>query len=263
MREIEFRSNAIEPTECLKLGWKIFLSRFWLFLGLVLFLGFQIGFIIQMISPFPAFFTQLISTVISGCVSTGIFYVVLSEIDGKRSDFTMVANVLPSASSIGVVALIGAAPSLILGLIFSRIYDASEIFSASSNNIASLGSKFFLFTALGLFISFMLYFAYPLIAEYRLGAVETLKLSATAATQNFKGLVALCVLNFLIFLGALFVGLLFIMALGAGSTALGAEFSVLIMIPMWVSLSVAVSLSYANAAHAYRQVFPRNDKSVI
>ncbi len=262
MREIEFRRNAINPTECLKLGWDTFTSRFWLFLGVCLFLGFPLVTLVQFVSPFPAFFTQIISAVISGGISTGIFYIVLTEIDGKRADFTMIAKVLPSVSAIGLIALIGATPGLILGAIVSRNSNVNDIFM-TQEELTAIGPWIFIFTLLGIVISFFLYFAYPLIAEYRLGAIETIKLSSSAALENARGIIILGLINFLITLAAVFIGVFFLMAIGARTMALGAEVRWLPMIPLWFSLAVSVSLSYAVVAHAYRHVFPKCDRSVI
>ncbi len=264
MREIDFRSNAIDPTLCLKLGWKTFQSRMWLFLGLCLFLGFPIGFLVGFISPFPPFITRLISTVVSGSITAGIFYIVLTEIDGKRSDFTMIANVLPAISSISVVSLIGAAPGMIFSAIVSGNSDANAILVATKE-ITAIGPAVFVFSLIGLLVSFFLYFAYPLLAEYRLRAIETIKLSSSAARQNVRGIVALTILNFLIFVSAVLVGVFFVSTLIIGSVAIGGDGSVffLTLIPLWILMSTAVSISYATVAHAYRQVFPKSNESVI
>lgn len=233
MEKIEYRSGAVNAGECVSKGWSAAGQNYGLFFGV----AFVVILIIIVISLIP-FANIILDPIIGGPLSVGLYYVYLRKIDGESADFGMAFSGFSHFVPAIVVSFVLSAPFIILDVIqlsidFTAFPQVAEIgnpqmFQAFTAVQIAIGVFTFL---IFLMIQILLYFSYMLIAEYKLGAIDAMKLSVEAASANLSGLILLIILEILLgFAGALacLIGILFIMP-----------------------------VIYAADVCAYRQVFPK------
>ena len=234
MEHIQFYKNSISAGDCVSNGWNLVTKNFGMYLG------------ISIIALILAGCIPCVSLFLVGPILTGIYYVCLRDISGEPVEFGMMFRGFDVFVPAMVVGIIQSIPEMFgQGLRFS--VNIADIFSRSGNSdhfqsdgvgIALLGGLTAIIVMVGLAIFLMaiilrisLFFAFPLIIEHKLGAVDAMKLSARAAWSNLGGLILLFILEF-------FVALIGILACIIG-------------------IFVAIPVIYAANAFAYRQVFPR------
>jgi len=233
MNHIKFNSGAINASDCISNGWNLVKQNYGLFFGISLVA-------LLLVACIPC-----LNIFIAGPVTCGVYYCFLKEMRGEPTSFGEMFkgfdNFLP-AMVVGIIAaipeIIGQGVRLTVNLADLGLRSGSRDFyqTGEQQTILAGGLIFFaIVVGLILFLASIalrisLYFALPLIAEHRLGAVEAMKLSAQAAWSNVGGLILLFILEF-------FVALLGVLALCVG---------ILFVIP----------IIYAANAFAYRQVFP-------
>ena len=234
MEHIQFYKNAISAGDCVSNGWNLVTKNFGMYLG------------IAIVAMILAGCIPCVSLFLVGPILTGIYYVCLRDISGEPVEFGMMFrgfDVFVPAMIVGIIQSIpemfgqGLRFSVNIADIFSRGGN-SDHFQSDGAGIALLGGLTAIIIVVGLAIFLMaivlrisLFFAFPLIIEHKLGAVDAMKLSARAAWSNIGGLILLFILEF-------FVALIGILACIMG-------------------IFVAIPVIYAANAFAYRQVFPR------
>lgn len=224
MAEIQFNVGVIRPVECFKEAWELIKSDYWL-----LFAIFLVGALIGGASMY----------VLLGAMMCGIFYCYIQKIDGKPVAFEGLFKGFSYFVPSLLVTIIIVIPLFILMAAVYGPFIAAALMGSklSSDELMGLiaGSLLIdlIVAVVMICVHTLLFFAFPLIVDRNLSALEAMKTSARAVRQNLGGVIGL------IFVGA---GINFIGALACG---IGAYFTVPIVV--------------AGNMLAYRKVFPRQD----
>jgi hypothetical protein len=221
MAEVEFRTGVIRPIECFKEGWELIKDQYWLLFAISL-----VGVLIGGASMY----------ILLGAMICGIFYCYFQKIDGKTLKFEDLfkgfSYFVPSLLLMLVVII----PTIVLMAI---IYVPLIIAVAAGKNLNSdelltifLGGLAvdIVFTIIMVCFHTLLMFAFPLVVDRNLPALQAIKLSIRAVWANLSGVAGLFGVGFVINI------------LGALACGIGAYF----VIPIVISGNIV----------AYRKVFP-------
>jgi hypothetical protein len=224
--QIEFKRNAVDPVECIKGGWNLIRSQYWLFVGITV-----VGIIIGSVVPLG---------ILMGPMMCGIYLAIFQTRRGQPIEFGLLfkgfdyfgdAVIATLLHMIPIFLII--VPSYILFYVgmFATIA-ASSAGNGESNPAALLGfmGVFLIFLLVIMVVLIMLSviftFAYPLIVDRRMSGLEAVKLSIRAAFANFWRLLGMLLLTGLLtFVGALFcyVGAFLVMPISFAAIALAYE----------------------------------------
>ena len=234
MNHIEFYKGAISAGDCVSNGWNLVKQNYGMYLG------------IGLVAMILAGCIPCVSLFLVGPIMCGVYYVYLRDIRGEQVDFGMMFKGFDVFLPAMIVGIIQAIPEIIgQGIRFTVDLADLGLRSGGSNNfqaddtrvaIASGLLIVYIIIALAIFLfavalRISLVFAFPLIIEHKLGAIEAMKLSAQAAWSNLGGLILMFILEFLIALGG----------------------ALLCIVGVFL---ISIPLIYAANAFAYRQVFP-------
>jgi hypothetical protein len=226
--QIEFKRNVVEPVECIKAGWNLIRSQYWLFVGMAV-----VGLIIGSVVPLG---------ILMGPMMCGIYLALFQTRRGQPIEFGMLFKGFDYFGDAVVATLLHMIPMFLI-IVPSYILFYVGIFAtmaASSqrgepNPAALLGflGVFFVFILVIMvaliLLSVIFTFAYPLIVDRRMSGLEAVKLSIRAALANFWRLLGMLLLTGLLtFVGALFC---------------------------YVGAFLVLPVSFAAIAMAYEQVF--------
>ena len=219
---IEFRTGVIRPVECYKEGWELIKDQYWLLLGISI-----VGGIIGGASMY----------ILLGAMICGIYYCYLQKFDTGKVEFEALfkgfSYFLPSL----LVTLLIVIPMII---VLAGIYVP---FIAAAMMGSRLNQDEFLALALTTLaiecvVAFfmvclhtLLMFAFPLIVDRNLSALDAIKTSARAVMKNLGGVIGLILLGF----AATFLGYL----------------------ALCIGLYFVIPIMMAGNAVAYRKVFPK------
>ena len=231
--EVQFRSGVIKPVECLKAGWELVKTDYWVFFGIT-----AVGILLGSFAPFG---------ILIGPMLCGIYYCFLHTMDGDSSKFENLFKGFDYFLPGFIVVLIQIAVMLVL-MIPIYIFMAIGMFSVIS--VAAAGQKgpgagvavgssmiliyivfFLLIMAVTTLLHLCFLFTFPLIVERKLKAVDSIKLSIKGAKANLGGMIILLILSGLLLL----IGVIF----------------------CYVGAFFVLPALFASFAHAYRQVFPK------
>jgi len=222
MQDLEFRTGVIKPVECVKEGFEIIKSDYWLL------------FAIWLVSGILGGISLLIA---SGAMICGAFYCYLRKIDGHPVNFddlwkgmqwfvpglvVMLVIVLPLLVVYGAITI----PFLMAGAMGGRMSEDELV----AMLVGTLAVELVLAVVM-VCIHTLLMFAFPLIVDRNLGAIKAMTTSARAVFGNMGGVAGLFGVNFVLVLAgylAFCVGVYFV-------------------IPIIIAGNVV----------AYRRVFPR------
>lgn len=225
---IEFGRKAVAPMECLRSGWNLIKSQYWLFVGMT-----AVGVIIGSVVPLG---------ILLGPMMCGLYLALFQTRRGNPIEFgilfkgfdyfgdSVVATLLHMIPIVVVIV-----PTYILFYVGLFVMMGQQQSGGEPNPSAMLGffgvfAVFWLVIILLLvLLSIVFTFAYPLIVDRRLSGVEAVKLSIKAALANFWQLLGLLLMTGLMS----FVGVLF----------------------CYVGAFLVMPLSFAAIAMAYEQVF--------
>lgn len=224
MQDKEFRTGVIRPIECVKNGFELIKSDYWLLLAIWL-----VGGIIGSITLFIA----------AGAMTAGTFYCYLRKIDGETVAFDDLWKGMQWFGPALVVMLLIVVPMIfIYGIIYVPIILSAVMGSNLSQD--ELMGLFFGALAIDLVLVFLmvcihtlLIFSFQLIVDRNLGAIKAMTTSARAVMANLGGVGGLMAVNF----GLVVAGYL--------AFCVGIYF----VIPIIIAANVV----------AYRMVFPRAD----
>lgn len=230
MNHIEFYRGAISAGDCVSNGWNLVKQNYGMYLGIGL-----VAFIMTACIP-------CVSLFLAGPIMCGVYYVYLRDIRGEQVDFGMMFKGFDVFLPAMIVGIIQAIPEIISqGIQYSVNIADLGIRSGSGNEelrtaMASglvigaviVALVIFLFTVA---LRISLVFAFPLMIEHQLGAMDAMKLSGRAAWNNLGGLILLFILEILIGLGG----------------------ALLCIVGVFL---ISMPLIFAANAFAYRQVFP-------
>ena len=221
MTNTEFRTGVIKPVECVKEGFELIRKDYWLLFAIAL-VGALIG-----------GFTMYI---LGGAMLCGIMFSYLKAIDGKPVTFDDLWKGMNYFGPGLVVIMVFIVP-VFAYYIFAYVTILAAVLGGAQAGEAGLIGALVVVGLIDLvvliaMVSFhtLLTFAFPLIVDRKLGAVDAMKTSARAVWQNLGGVVGLVLVN---------IGL---MLLGYLALCFGLYFVIPIMI--------------AGNVVAYRRVFP-------
>jgi uncharacterized membrane protein len=199
MQSHEFNTGVIKPVDCMKEGWELIKSDYWLFFGITL-VGLLIG--------------GAVPIVLLGPMLCGIYICFLQKHDGRKPVFGdlfkgfdyFVPGLISSLIIVGI--------SFVAVMIFLFIPYIILIFSfvaaKASGGILPLIGLLIFFAALFLFFVFiaclhaLVVFTHLLIVDRKLSGWDAIRLSMKASRQNLGGVVGFIVVQFVLsFLGLL------------------------------------------------------------
>ena len=199
MNDTAFRIGVIKPIDCFKEGWELIKSDYWILFAIAL-----IGAVVGGFSMY----------ILLGAMACGIFYCYLQKIDTGAVSFDSLWKgfnyFLPSF----VVTLVIVIPVLIVyGIIYVPIVMAMMMGTRLSQDeffglfFGAMAVDLVLVVIMVCFHT-LLMFAYPLIIDRNLPAIEAMKTSARAVWANLSGVAGLIGVYFLLMIpGILTCGL--------------------------------------------------------
>jgi uncharacterized membrane protein len=225
--EIEFKRNAVQPVECVKAGWELIKSQYWLFVGMTV-----VGIIIGSVVPLG---------ILMGPMMCGIYLAIFQTRRGQPIEFGLLFKGFDYFGDAVIATLLHMIPVIIVivPVYISFYIGMFGVIAASGNgepNPAALLGLFGVFGIIWLAVVILLIvlsvvftFAYPLIVDRRLSGLNAVKLSIRAAFANFWRLLGMLLLTGLLTM----VGVLF----------------------CYVGAFLVMPISFAAIATAYEQVF--------
>jgi hypothetical protein len=226
--EVEFKRNAVQPVECVKAGWELIKSQYWLFVGMTV-----VGVLIGSVVPLG---------ILMGPMMCGIYLTLFKTRRGQPIEFGLLFKGFDYFGDAVVATLLHMIPVVVVILptyILFYVGMFAMIGLSSQNgepNPGALIGFFGVFAVLMLVIMILLIvlsvifiFAYPLIVDRRMSGLNAVKLSIRAGFANFWRLLGMLLLTGLL----CFVGVLF----------------------CYVGAFLVIPISFAAIATAYEQVF--------
>jgi Predicted integral membrane protein len=218
----DFQTGVIKPIECVKEGFELIKSDYWIL--------FAITFVAGLIGAFTLY-------ILFGAMACGMFYCYLRKIDGGVVSFDdlwkgfgwwipgfiiMLFILMPMILVYGIIYV-----PIIMAMVMGQNLSQGEL----TGLLVGAFSVDLIFIVIMVCFHTLLMFAFPLIVDRNLSAVKAMTTSARAVLKNMGGVVGLILVNF----GLVLVGEL--------AFCVGIYF----VIPVLIAGNVV----------AYRKVFPR------
>lgn len=186
MQPTEFRAGVIRPVECVKEGFELIKSDYWLLFAISL-----VGAVIGGVTLYILF----------GAMICGIFYAFLKKIDGQPVVFDDLWKGMNFWGPGLIVTLVVVVPLLVyyIGVyvsMFAAIIAGAQLGEAGVMGmlIAVLGVDVVVLVLLVCFHT-LLMFSFPLIVDRNLGALDAMRTSARAVWRNLGGVAGLMGVN--------------------------------------------------------------------
>ncbi len=221
MNEENFKTGVINPIECFKEGWELIKSDYWILFAITL-----VGMLIGGFSMY----------ILLGAMLCGIYFSFLQKIDTGTVSFDNLWKGFSFILPAFLVMLLIIVPMIIIYVI---IYVPFIIQLASGSSMSSSEFTSMLIGALAIdavlaviMVCFhtLLLFAFPLIIDKNMSAIQAVKTSAKAVWQNLSGVVGVIAVQF-------------------GLSILG-------MLTCGIGMYFLMPIMLAGFAVAYRKVFP-------
>lgn len=223
--EVEFKRNAVEPIECVKAGWNLIRSQYWLFVGITV-----VGVIIGSVVPLG---------ILMGPMMCGIYLAVFQTRRGQPIEFGMLFKGFDYFGDAVIATLLHLVPVIVIFVPSYILFYVGLFMIIPRNGEPNPGTMLGFFGLFAIFwlvimvilivLSVVFTFAYPLIVDRRLSGLNAVKLSIRATMANFWRLLGMLLLTGLM----TFVGVLF----------------------CYVGAFLVMPISFAAIAMAYEQVF--------
>lgn len=235
--QLEPRSGAVSPGECISGGWNTIGDRYWLFLGMSF-----LAWVLLVVMGIIPILGVIVTAILSGPLVAGLYYAFIKKTNGEPVEFGMMFNGFSQFVPAMIVTVIQSIPGILfaifdLGLLIVTISTIGLSSDPTLDDTGIVGAlntlRLFLvaFMVIGSLIAqFLFLFALPLIAEHKISAIDAIKLSSKAVFGNIGGLIVLGILEFLILM--------------AGALACG------------IGIFFVLPIIYAANVFAYRQIFP-------
>lgn len=229
--EIYFNKNAINAADCIGQGWELLKPNYWRFFG--------IGLLMMLSGCIP-----IVSWFLTGPIAVGIYFALLKSYRGEPIEFGMMFEGFKKFVPAMIIGFVMTIPGIVVNtyrlgvnIVEFMALSGPSLLTAEISGILAIISLFLSIIAFFVSIIFGItfIFSFPLLAEYDLSMIDTVKLSARAGWVNFGGLLLLFILTGLILVGgilALCIGIFFVLP-----------------------------LIYSSILIAYKQVFPSTDAS--
>jgi len=230
--EIPFRRNAVEPMQCIKVGWETIKKQYWLFVGMTL-----VALLIGSAVPLG---------ILLGPMMCGLYLALFKTRRGESIEFgtlfkgfdyfgqSVVAALLHTIPIIAIIV-----PAYLLFYVSMFVSMAAAGAGDEPNPAAFMGVMvlFGLFWIVVMLVILVITigftFAYPLIVDRKLQGFDAVKLSFKAAFANFWRLLGMVLLTSLL--------------------------SILGLLACYVGMFLVMPIGYAAIAKAYEQVFGLSD----
>ena len=228
MAYVEFKTGVIKPVDVYKEAWAMIKDQFWMVFAVTI-VGMLIG--------------GAVPIILIGPMMCGIYLVLFQVYEGRTFEFGLLFKGFDFFMPSLILAVIITVPALIL--IFS-IYIPMIAISVAGPRLSETEAMGAIagFLAVEVVLAFfmvclhtLLLFAFPLIVDRKMSAVEAIKTSARAVWQNLSGVVGLIVVG----MGVAFVGYLM----------------------LCIGIYLVLPLIIASNLVAYRKVFPAAQASSI
>ncbi len=222
--EIEFKRNAVQPVECVKAGFDLIKSQYWLFVGMTV-----VGVLIGSVVPLG---------ILMGPMMCGIYLALFQTRRGQPIEFGLLFKGFDYFGDAVIATLLHMIPIIIV-IVPTYLFFYVGMFgmiAVSGNNGPDPAAMFgflgfmlivwFVIIILLIILSVVFTFAYPLIVDRRLSGLNAVKLSIRAAFANFWRLLGmLLVTGLLTFVGVLFcyLGAFLVMPFGFAAIATAYE----------------------------------------
>lgn len=222
--EIEFKRNAVQPVECIKAGWELIRSQYWLFVGITV-----VGILIGSVVPLG---------ILMGPMMCGIYLALFQTRRGQPIEFGLLFKGFDYFGDAVIATLLHLVPMVIVIAPAYILYLVGMfgMMASSQNGEPNPGAVLGFFAVFGVIwlvimvllivLSVVFAFAYPLIVDRRLKGFDAVKLSIRAGFANFWRLLGMMFLTGLLtFVGVLFcyVGVFFVMPIGIAAIAAAYE----------------------------------------
>ncbi len=189
MEYTEFKTGVIKPVEVYKEAWEMIRDKFWLIFAVTI-----VGMIIGSAVPI----------VLIGPMMCGIYMVMLQKFEGREIDFAQLFKGFDFFMPSLILAIIIMVPTFIL--IFSIYIPMIGIAMAGQNMseseiMAAIAGMLVVEIVIAIFmvcIHALLIFAFPLIVDKKMSAVDAIKTSASAVWQNLSGVAGLFAVGFVV-----------------------------------------------------------------
>ena len=219
-----FNRQAVEPIECLKSGFALIKDRYWLFFGIT-----AIGMLIASLVPMG---------ILMGPMMCGMYLAFFEKMRGRNVEFGLLFKGFDYFAQSLIATLLVMLPIFLITIPFTVLVMAGSFAFAHRQQqgggnqpdpktvaVMVIGIMVFVVVMMiiGLMVGVIIAFAYPLIVDRKLSAIQAIKTSLRASMANFWRLVGLLLLNALLgMVGALFcyVGALFIMPVTMAANAM-------------------------------------------
>lgn len=190
---IDYRRRVVEPMNCLKAGWDLISSQYWLFVGMTL-----VGMLIASLVPFA---------ILLGPMMCGIYLALFSSQRGAPIEFGTLLKGFDYFGPSLVATLLHMVPIIVILLPFYVVMFAGPLLIAATQNgdqvnpampilfIVVLAMFGIALLALMVFVGVGFTFVYPLIVDRKLAAMAAVRLSIKAALANFWRILGLMLLN--------------------------------------------------------------------
>lgn len=221
---IDFRQGVVKPVECIRAGYELIRSQYWLFVGIA-----AVGMIIASLVPLG---------ILMGPMMCGIYLTLFRHRRGERIEFGDLFKGFDYFSESLIAALLHMVPIFII-LVPTYILFYISMFAMMAAQgggepdpgillgfFGFWGVIWLVLIALLIVISVAFTFAYPLIVDRKLGGFDAIKLSMKAAKANFFGLLGMMLLSALMSFGGVllcYVGAFLVMPITFGAVAAAYE----------------------------------------
>ncbi len=229
--EITFKRNAVEPIGCIKAGWNLIKSQYWLFVGMTV-----VGVLIGSVVPLG---------ILMGPMMCGIYLALFKTRRGEPIEFNLLFKGFDYFGDSVIATLLHMIPILLVVVPTYILFYVGmfAMIGASRNGQPDPGVMLGYFGVFGVVwlvimvlliaLSVVFTFAYPLIVDRHMKGLDAVKLSIRAALGNFWRLLGMLLLTGLISCGGLFL--------------------------CYVGIFLVMPVSFAAIAAAYEQVFGLSD----
>ena len=217
----EFRTGVIKPVECIKEGWALIKDQYWLFFGISI-VGILIG--------------GVVPIVLLGPMMVGIFFCLFQRMRHQPVEFGLLFKGFDQFVPGLVVTVLKMIPIFIVLVPYYIFLIAMMAITMPRAGIEDpeqartfvmsfFGFEivfFLVIMAVSIVVEVFFMFAYPLVADRKLSALDAVKLSFRAGKANLGGVLGLMLLNALLgFVGVLccVVGVYFYLPVAFASQA--------------------------------------------
>jgi hypothetical protein len=236
LQQPQYLPGAINAGDCIANGWALLKENFGIYIGASL-----LAILITVCVP-------CVNILLVGPIMGGIYFMMLRSMRGEAVDVGMLFKGFEHFLPLMIVGFVFSIPDIgFQGVQFivdindlvrsggitpgdATFFQADVTVSRDLTQLWLLAGVAFAFGLFGFVWKIMLFFAVPLAMEYKLGALDAMKLSVAAAMSNLGGLILLTILEVIVAL----VGVL----------------------ALCVGIFLAIPVIWAANAFAYRQVFP-------